>query len=379
MSRILLIDDEANQGWKEILQRIFFRGQNIDAATTKEEAVIHLAQNSYDLIFLDLRYREHDHHSGNLKNFQGYEILTQEIRGGFENLNFATPIIIFTASNKIWNIHGMLDAGADSYYIKEHPDQATDLEFSRQNFIRLSQHIPELLALGEKRTKVLQQVNVLIALISTEILNVNIRNRILEKLKIGYTTLFHKHTTFEDEKFTFSNEMLAFICFWSILEEIAKDFFKDQWIKAGSKEGQMNQGNWILRNGNPFIQCKTELYRGVRTDVLKIELSYKGDHYTKKSRRIYSGQKDFNFYSGRIGLSLQIYAIMIIGKGWSSTDAKHRFYDLNEFRNKVDFIHSSVGSIFSKKLTDENDKSQAYQNCIKMLDFLTLLLRSSWI
>lgn len=378
MSKILLIDDEANQGWKEILEKVFFEGQDIAIATTKHEAVELLSQDAFELIFLDLRYGENDHHSSDLKTYQGYEILTQEIRGGFEKLNFATPVILFTASNKIWNIHGMLDAGADSFYIKEHPDQATDLDFSRQNFIRLTQQIPSLLEMGKVRSSVLKKVNVILDLIEGEVKNLNIRERIAEKLKIGYTTLFHRHSSFEHEKFAFNNELMTYICFWSILEEIAKDSFEDKWIKSGPHEGKMAQDNWNLRNGQRFIENLTFVNSDALTGYVRVQLVRDGVAYKKQQRDIPIKDKDIIYFQGKIGLPLQIYALMILGKGWTAAEAKNRFYDHIQFRNRVDFIHSSVEAIFTKNMSNQQDKSQAQAYCIKMLDFLYILLSSPW-
>ncbi|WP_316832950.1 response regulator [Pedobacter aquatilis] len=376
--RILLIDDEANQGWKETVEKVFFNGDEIDAAITKEEAVAALDRTHYDLIFLDLRFGENDHQVKHLEKFQGYEILTSEIRGGFDKVNFTTPVILFTASNKIWNIHGMLEAGADDFYIKEHPDQATDIEFSRQNFIRLTKQIPSLIALGVKRQQLLTQVNEIIALIATEIYNQNIRERIAQKLKIGFTTLFHRHSAFEQQQFAFSQELMAYICFWSILEEITKDGFQDNWIKSGANEGEMAGGNWRLRNGEPFIENLTYTNSGVLTGHYQIELIYDAGAYKKQQRFLALNDPELGHYQKKIGLPLQVYAQVILGKNWSASKAKTKFHPLVQFRNQVDFIHSSVGAIFNKNLNDVQDKTNAFNHCVKMLDFIKELLASPW-
>lgn len=379
MPKILLIDDEANQGWKEIVEKVFFGGKEIDAATTKQEALTCLQGTRYDLIFLDLRFGENDHQGRDLKKFQGYEVLTQEIRGSFDLLNFASPVLLFTASNKIWNIHGMLEAGADDFYIKEHPDQAADLEFSRQNFIRLNQLIPELIDFGSKRNDLLIKAKAILALIPGEIRNQNIRERIAQKLKIGYTTLFHRHSGFEQDKFAFSKESMAYICFWSILEELTKDGFEDNWIKSGPQEGEMRQGNWRLRNGQPFIENLSFTAAGGLTGYYRVELLYVSGSYRKQQRDIPVGDKEIGFYQSKIGLPLQVYALMILGKGWSASLSKNRFHDLIQFRNKVDFIHSSVNSIFNKKMDDGKDKVEAYKHCIKMLDFILQIMSAPWL
>jgi len=379
MPKILLIDDEANHGWKEILEKVFFDGQEITAATTKNEAIECLNQDLYELIFLDLRFGEGDHNLSELKNFQGYQLLSWEIRGSFEHPNFATPVILFTASNKIWNIHGMLEAGADDFYIKEHPDQADDKDFSMQNFNRLKSQISELPKLGSRRNIVSAKIKAILNLIPKEISHSNIRERITEKLKIGYTTLFHRHSNFENEKFAFSQEVMAYICFWSILEEVVKDGFQDKWIKTGFQEGAMTGGNWTLKNGKKFIERSTTIVSGKSTAMLEVQITLQKGRYKKVRRQMKPTDQSFNYYDNKVFLSLQVIALLMLGKGWSEQAANDTFNELNSFRNRVDFIHSSVESIFTKPLSSKKDKEEAERYCIKMLDFIEQVIASPWL
>lgn len=372
--KVLLIDDEALLGWKEVLEKVLFPS-GIESCVTKEEAVKALSEEVYDLIFLDLRFGGKDHKEEDIRNFGGYDILNKHIRQNFSSLNFATPVIVFTASNKIWNIFEMFERGADSYYIKEHPDFASDIEFSRKNFIRLKHDIPELISMGTERQGILSAIKKILGSVSANVHNENIRQRIIEKLKIGYATLFHRHSAFEKENFVFSKELLAFIAFWSILEEVSKDSFRDNWLKIGDHDDVMKDGNWILRNGEYFIENLTFMESNNLTGYLRVNLKKVSGRYEKEQWDIPVGDADFSFYSGKVGLALQIYAVMIIGKKWTSHEANTGFRELNTFRNRIDFIHSSVSSIFNKNLTHDQDKGNALGYCIKMLDFLAKLIQ----
>ncbi len=113
--KILLIDDLADKGWKQVLEKAVTKTP-IEAATNIQEAKEKLKEK-YDLIFLDMRLNETDHTNHKVEEYGGFKLL-QEIRGDFRNVNFPTPIILITASNKIWNIDKFKEYGVDFYYTK---------------------------------------------------------------------------------------------------------------------------------------------------------------------------------------------------------------------------------------------------------------------
>ncbi|MFZ1799989.1 MAG: hypothetical protein WAU24_09010, partial [Chitinophagaceae bacterium] len=75
-------------------------------------AIDTIKNKKFDLIFLDIRFGEADHKAIDIHKMSGYKILTDEMRSSFKSLNFSTPVIVFTASNKVWNIIEMIEAGA---------------------------------------------------------------------------------------------------------------------------------------------------------------------------------------------------------------------------------------------------------------------------
>jgi len=51
------------------------------------------------------------------------------------------------------------------------------------------------------------------------------------------------------------------------------------------------------------------------------------------------------------------------------------FDGLNKYRNEIDFIHSSVSSVFTSSLSSNQDNSNAFDKCIEILDFINILLK----
>lgn len=138
--RVLLIDDEADKGWEYVLSKMLnvridvISEKVIDYKSLSEESKKKILNNDYDLIFLDLRLNGVDEENvSNPEDFSGMKILStikNDINGGIQ-------VIIFTASNKAWNMKALLDAGADGYYIKESPEYAFPFEYSMENAGRL--------------------------------------------------------------------------------------------------------------------------------------------------------------------------------------------------------------------------------------------------
>lgn len=378
---ILLIDDEATFGWKEVIEKVFFNGTSIDIADNKIAAKNIVRNKKFDLIFLDIRFGESDHDEREIDKMSGYKILTEDIRLSFNSLNFSTPVLVFTASNKIWNIVEMIEAGADDFYIKEHPEIAADLEFSRKNFIRLKGSkddlgvIKKLIDLGQRRNRINLKINKIIDLLDSDTRNANIKTRIQEKLKIGYGLLFKKLSKFDTSQFIYSNESLAYVVFWSILEEISKDSFQDNWIQKGNDEGTMKDNKWKLRkSGKMFIE---DFFNEVSTEgTLNAEICWDNNKYVVKKQKLSHNHRDINFYTGKINLSLQIFGIMLLEKNWEPGCAKEMFKPLNDYRNEVDFIHSSVSKIFNSSVSNSAINLKAFEKCNDILEFIIELLKN---
>src|SRR5699024_5909359 len=108
----------ALKGWKEVLEKADLKETlSLDYALSYEMALEKI-EESYELIFLDIRLTEKDHLESNFENFTGFKIL-KKIKKDFLSANFSTPIILLTASNKIWNIEAFKQYGVDEFYIKE--------------------------------------------------------------------------------------------------------------------------------------------------------------------------------------------------------------------------------------------------------------------
>lgn len=145
---IVYIDDEYENGWGSILKTIledcsdacFHPFMRFDKGLSRDELVgrikCFIDEHNADCYIIDLRLHESD-----------FEISSQltghEISEYIKRKNKGNQIIIFTASNKIWNLKrdmfetdlsGELKIGAIDYILKESPDLNLSRQESKQIF-----------------------------------------------------------------------------------------------------------------------------------------------------------------------------------------------------------------------------------------------------
>lgn len=149
--KILLIDDEAkNSGWDKVIKGMFLDAtaqfdvideKVKDYKSMSPEAKQKVENGGYDLFLLDLRMNGVDEEElYDTKKFSGYDILTK-----IKSLNRGNQVIMFTASNKAWNLKRLLQAGANGYYIKEAPEFGFSEKFSVANYNSLKRDIESCL------------------------------------------------------------------------------------------------------------------------------------------------------------------------------------------------------------------------------------------
>lgn len=152
---ILLIDDEADRGWSTVLKKWLFKRKKFDVINQEigcyedidANIKTKIESDFYDLYFLDLRLlgpKEDDIYSA--EDFSGMKVLK-----AIKEKNRGNQVIMFTASNKAWNMKALLDAGTDGYYIKESPELKLPLKFSIANFEALKHNVKEALNSGYKK------------------------------------------------------------------------------------------------------------------------------------------------------------------------------------------------------------------------------------
>lgn len=183
--KLVLIDDEWNKGWYLLLNHIAESSGFIllppckikkewDRKQLIEEVkkYVDAKENDADCYLLDLRLHDTDFDEEFLKKtksrLSGFDILDQ-----IKVKNRANPVIIFSASNKVWNFKSAVwnykdpktledIEGAFDYVLKEtpesvlKPDQSYELYRAFVNSIRISFKLSELKKVEEKQRELLK-------------------------------------------------------------------------------------------------------------------------------------------------------------------------------------------------------------------------------
>ena len=134
-----MVDDNATSGWSETLKHILRskivnpgKSVSLDVITLFDDALKYADYINYDVVFLDLRLLKEEDKSNQINSiddFTGTKVLKV-----IKEINPGIQIIIFTASNKVWNIEKLLELGANGYYIKESPEYILSTSFSKDNY-----------------------------------------------------------------------------------------------------------------------------------------------------------------------------------------------------------------------------------------------------
>lgn len=144
--KILFIDDEVEKGWGVIFKEICGVELTVYGSEFKDwitEKIIRESFNrakEFDVVILDLRLHDDDFDENDPKNLTGYKILKK-----IKEHNNGIQVIIFSATNKIWNLQALESAGADGFIIKESPEMSVDPDFTSISIENIYKTIDECL------------------------------------------------------------------------------------------------------------------------------------------------------------------------------------------------------------------------------------------
>jgi response regulator of citrate/malate metabolism len=142
--RIIYVDDMAEEGWASVLRRMIYGNdtKNYNLLTpicpqkedTPESIVLKIQEaniNETDMLILDLRLKDERGYfePSELSGFRVLELLQKQI--------FSCPILIITASNKVWSLKKAFNGNVVSFWIKAGMEQYDNDKAFVQNYIDL--------------------------------------------------------------------------------------------------------------------------------------------------------------------------------------------------------------------------------------------------
>jgi CheY-like chemotaxis protein len=137
--KILFIDDEADKGWNELIAYLLTDLNNIYSDYIGEgfkslprnviiaDSIKKIKDDDIDIVILDFRLNFDDFSQDNPDNITGVQLLKE-----IKNLNPGIQVIVFSATNKVWNLRALQESGADGFVLKESPYN-TNIEFTAES------------------------------------------------------------------------------------------------------------------------------------------------------------------------------------------------------------------------------------------------------
>ncbi|MDI9358267.1 MAG: response regulator [Phycisphaerales bacterium] len=154
--KILYIDDEWRKGWDIVLEKFVSLSHGVTLETLKydfehnsNEAILkeceaQIKTSNPDVVLLDLRLADSDFsNTVQPKDLTGIEVLKI-----IKKINPGTQVIIFTASNKVWNLLELQSSGAEGFILKESPEMILKNESSTEMLQSLSKQITKCISYG---------------------------------------------------------------------------------------------------------------------------------------------------------------------------------------------------------------------------------------
>ncbi|MDD4107172.1 MAG: response regulator [Bacteroidales bacterium] len=376
--RILLIDDNADKGWKNSLSLLF--SSTIDVFSNLLDIKLN-NYDTYDIVFLDL-YMPNPRKDG--KTDMAYTVnILKELKVKFPGI----PIVVFTASNKSWTMHEVLEKGADGIYVKESPEYAADPEFSKENFKSFVNTVINCL---EKYTVLRPYWEAIQSITNDDYFNslpekknTKFKERIAERLEMFYGLLKKgfQQRQYDKDRFHFSDYELAFMTLWSVLNEISELHYekndRKNFIlldKNGTKYKcwPIPNYNWIhLKSSNYLIKYDFEFdsYENDGRPIImpnglpKLKAVNPQSHIVKDKFNKTFCLKESNRPEVAREISSQIAFILLnMNSAYDISSYLITVYNLNDIRNKMYLTHGSEVKDGFYSLLERDKRKQTIYN-----------------
>lgn len=148
---ILYVDDEADEGWYELLCQIIYDINNIKdfehigrelKNMTVDEIVNHvmnkITESNINVVILDLRLHSSDFNEANIRNITGYKLLEK-----IKHHNRGIQVLMFSATNKIWNLQALQEKEVDGFVMKEAPENSVDKDYTVHSIIQFTKALSD--------------------------------------------------------------------------------------------------------------------------------------------------------------------------------------------------------------------------------------------
>ncbi len=230
--KVLYVDDEADDGWNELLCYIFYDVNGIknyeyignDIKSKSQEEIIQyvmskVKEGEINLVILDLRLSPKDFVSADIKDITGYKLLKS-----IKLYNRGIQVLMLSATNKVWNLQALQNAEVNGFIVKESPENSVDSNFTEESlkhFVNILNHCNDRIFLKEIWPYIKRLKNKVNNLLRFQDIKQEYGDNLLTLLSMT-----------EDHLFATNNDHYldsSFITLFRIVELTANEWIKSKW------------------------------------------------------------------------------------------------------------------------------------------------------
>jgi CheY-like chemotaxis protein len=382
--KFLLIDDNHNKGWNILLKKLLENNfQSASLEILESPTVYSVKDNSSwqtvdakidaikpNIIFLDLRLltEEDDerYYHTPIDEFSGAMIL-KEIKDNYPDIS----VIMFTASNKAWNMQKLIDLGADGYFIKPSPEIETNSDILQEELIEFVELIKDSHKKHEELTlfwKYIETINNNSTLIE-ERTTTKVEERIRERLMMFFGLLKRDYEDSNfNKKFYYSDIELAFMTLWSCLNDIQFIMLSKSSNKKTIKIIQQLIDTYSI---NPEYQYVTkEEDNSIKTRIK--------ENWNTRTFEIKPSWENTGLKNGSIGNQIAQLIIGLCSDNTIRDSFLKNLFELKDKRNKLYLTHGDeIGDFFEK--TEREKEDITLKDCAELFEIVYFLLKAEYI
>lgn len=287
--QVLMIDDECEKGWNEIFAHLLYDINQIDIEylgydfknlSTQEiieKSIIKIQEKDIDMVILDFRLNPSDFEKEDSEQITSVKLIKK-----IKERNPGVQVIVFSATNKIWNLQALISAGTDGFIFKNSNENIHQTIISLTRQMSFSLKKASWLKPIWNKTKLI--INHLEKQRRNHIIDRDFTGAMRTFLELGFESLGYEHNK--------SSYDSAFMYYFLILEALSKQLIDEDSpheIDYTNRQGEIKKGfKFQFRSSYIFLKD----YQG--NEYMQVAV---GDDLISSNKRIPYNPKFHNLIS----------------------------------------------------------------------------------
>ena len=203
------------------------------------------------MVILDLRLHPNDFNSTDISVITGYKLLN-----AIKDYNRGIQVLMFSATNKIWNLQALQKSEVDGFIIKEAPENSIDNNFTKQSVLQLIKNLSNSTK-NTYRKKIWDKIQIE----KEHIAKLRRKKRIsleYEKAVTVLLTMIEDALFSKDLKYAYAT---AFMNLFRIIEATANEWINKEAIIEKNEKGEVYSYFVFRKDGSQLLKFNTDAFK----------------------------------------------------------------------------------------------------------------------